>query len=90
MAQSPHPQPQQLSRRRGSVPADDDANQLGWHWPAMPEVERAMGIKNTALETIIVRNQSFMNSPERCVRLSCEKWCYTKQPKPAPANAAGI
>ncbi len=43
-----------------------------------------MGIENTALETIISLNQSLMNSPERCVRFSCEKRRYTRQRQPAP------
>jgi hypothetical protein len=44
-----------------------------------------MGIENTARKIIINCNQGVTNSPDRCVRLLCEKRGYTSQRQPAPA-----
>jgi hypothetical protein len=44
-----------------------------------------MGIENTARETVIIGNRRVMKSPERCVRVLCEKQCYTSQRRPGPA-----
>ena len=46
------------------------------------EVERAMGIENTAREPIITCNQNVTNLPERCARFSCEKPRHTSQRQP--------
>jgi hypothetical protein len=45
-------------------------------------MERAMGIENTARKTIIHCNPDVTNSPDRCVRFSCEKRCHTSQRQP--------
>src|ERR1700689_5077344 len=51
-------------------------------------MERAMGIENIAREPIIYCNQSVVKSPERCVRLLCEKHRHTSQRQPMSANAS--
>jgi hypothetical protein len=42
-------------------------------------MERAMGIENTALESISILNQCVTSLAERCVRFLCEKQRYTGQ-----------
>jgi hypothetical protein len=45
-------------------------------------MERAIGIENTARKAIIHCNHGVTNSPDRCVRFSCEKRCHTSQRQP--------
>jgi len=47
-----------------------------------------MGIENIAREPKISCNQSVMKSPERCVRLLCEKHRHTCQRQPMSANVS--
>jgi len=47
-----------------------------------------MAIENIAREPKIACNQSVMKSPERCVRLLCEKHRHTSQRQPMSAKAS--
>jgi hypothetical protein len=38
-----------VSERGPTISFRCEGSVIGWHWPAMPEVERAMGIENIAL-----------------------------------------
>jgi hypothetical protein len=49
---------------------------IGQRWL---EVERAMGIENTAVDPILFLNQCFTIFAERSVRLLCEKLRHTSQ-----------
>jgi hypothetical protein len=57
---------------------------IGQRWL---EMERAMGIENTAPKPLIICNQSVINSAIGCVRFLCEKQCRMSHREPKRALA---
>jgi hypothetical protein len=52
------------------------------------ELERAMGIENTAFNTLTSLNHSVTGAGTRCVRFLCENPCDTGERQRSPANVS--